>query len=97
VLVRRREMAEVGPTHRAFLSFEEPQGDSAAWSWPESTSHDSLTRLVTTPRRERCAQPCGTFYPKAMQGSGAEETPPIATRRKAFRSPFVTHPQGKLR
>jgi hypothetical protein len=28
VLVRRREMAEVGPTHRASASFEEPQGES---------------------------------------------------------------------
>lgn len=44
VLVRRREKAEVGPTHRGAPAIPDPQGEETPWHWPSETPHDALTR-----------------------------------------------------
>jgi len=46
VLVRRSEKAEVGPTHRASLPHDEPQGKSAARRWPRGAPHGVLTHAA---------------------------------------------------
>jgi hypothetical protein len=46
VLVRRSEKAEVGPTHRASLPHDEPQGESAARRWPRGAPHGVLTHAA---------------------------------------------------
>jgi len=46
VLVRRREMAEVGPKHRRALAHEEPQGKSSTRRWPGGAPHGVLTHAA---------------------------------------------------
>jgi len=83
VRIRGREMAEVGPTHRASASIGEPQGKPLERRWPRSTPQTCWR----TPRRLRGENGAhgsyGAFNPEGARDSKARETWLIATRRKA--------------
>jgi hypothetical protein len=55
-----REVAEVGPTHRASRDARSRKANRAPRRWPRRFPHDVLTHAAATPRRERCAR-CATL------------------------------------